>query len=115
MPKTPTKTTTAKAAVSQTYIHDANGDLVTEETRSRSGFETPRVAIRRIEAGFYVVKKGSGFLLDDAGAIRFFQTTAAAMRAADDQAMSWGWADMGYVVPRGPNMIPDAEDETDDA
>jgi hypothetical protein len=90
MPKTPTKKTTANAAVSQTYVHDANGDLVTEETRSRSGFEAPR-AIRRIEAGFYVVKKGSGFLLDDAGAIRFFQTTAAAMRAADDQAMSWGW------------------------
>jgi hypothetical protein len=117
MPKTPTKKTTAKAAVSQPYVHDANGDLVTEETRgsSRSGFEAPRVAIRRIEAGFYVVKKGGGFVLDDTGAVRFFKTTAAAMRAADAPVTSWGWADMGYVVPRGPNVIPDAKDETDDA
>jgi hypothetical protein len=113
MPKTPTKKTTAKAAVSQPYVHDANGDLVTEETRggSRAGFEAPRVAIRRIEAGFYVVKKGSGFALDNAGAVRFFKTTAAAMRAADDPATSWGWADMGYVVSRGPNVVSDAEDD----
>ncbi len=113
MPKTPTKKATAKAAVSLLYIHDANGDLVTEETRNRyGGFDAPRVAIRRIEAGFYVVKKGSGFVLDDAGVVRFFKTTAAAMRAADNPVTSWGWAGMGYMAPRGPNAIPDAEDET---
>jgi hypothetical protein len=113
MPKTPAKKTTVKAAVSQPYVHDANGDLVTEETRgnSRYGFEAPRVAIRRIEAGFYVVKKGSGFVLDDAGAVRFFKTTTAAMRAADNPATSWGWAGMGYVVPRGPSVTPDAEED----
>jgi hypothetical protein len=115
MPKTPTKKATAKAAVSQSYVHDANGDLVTEEARSQSGFAAPWVAIRRIEAGFYVIKKGGGFVLNDAGAVRFFQTTAAAMRAADAPATSWGWADMGYAAPRVPNALPGAEDETDGA
>jgi hypothetical protein len=110
MPKTP------KAVVTP-YVHDANGDLVAEEPRgsSQSGFAAPRIAIRHVEPGWYVVKKGSGFVLDDAGAVRFFPTTAAAMRAADDPATSWGWADMGYAAPRMPNAVPDAEDETDDA
>jgi hypothetical protein len=115
MPKTPTKKTAASTAVNQPYIHDANGDLVTQETRggSRHGMEAPQIAIRHVEAGWYVVKKGRGFVLDKAGAMKFFTTTAAAMRAADNPATVFGWAGMGYGAPLVPNVIEDAEDQED--
>ncbi len=51
------------------------------------------VTIRRTEAGYYVFKKCHGFLLDDAGDVKFFPTAASAIEASEKEGV---YGDGGY-------------------